>query len=72
MNDHDFNTFQSWLVTEGMKSWATKVAEANEALARVVPYRPQIAALLPFNPDSSHRGTHAPIIAVLKGEGPAP
>ena len=66
MSNEDFKEFQRWLVTEGVKAWATKVAQANEALARVVPYKPDLAALLPFTPDASHRGTHAAIISALR------
>jgi hypothetical protein len=66
MTDDDYKHFSSWLVTEGMKSWATKVAQANEALARVLPYVPALADLPPFQPDSRHRGGHAEIIAKLR------
>jgi hypothetical protein len=65
MTDEDYRKFQSWLVTEGMKTWATKVAQANEALSRVLPYRPALTALMPYQPDASHRGTHEPIIEIL-------
>lgn len=71
MTPTDFADFQSWLVTEGMKAWATKVAEANEALARVVPYKPELAPLLPFKPDASNRGTHTAIIEVLRAARPS-
>lgn len=70
MSDEDFKQYQSWLVMEGMKAWATKVAQANEALARVLPYRPEIADLLPFSPDATHRGTHTRIISALRKDGP--
>lgn len=66
MSDEDFATLQSWVVMEGMKNWATKVSEANEALARVAPYLPGLVAMIPFSPDDSHRGTHEPIIAALR------
>lgn len=68
MNDADFAQFQSWLVTENMKRWATNVAEANIALARVSPYRPGIAKQLPFKPDAANRGTHETLIAMLRAE----
>jgi hypothetical protein len=66
MSSDDFKAFQSWLVTEGMKTWATNTAQANEALARALPYVPGLAVLMPFKPDASHRGTHEPIVEVLK------
>jgi hypothetical protein len=66
MTDDDYKRFQSWLVTEGMKRWATNIAEANVALARVAPHRPALGELLPYSPDSQHRGTDKPIIAVLR------
>ncbi len=66
MHPDDFESYQRWLVTEGMKAWATNVAEANRALARVAPYRPEIEALLPFTPDSQHRGTDKAIVAALR------
>jgi hypothetical protein len=49
-----------------MKRWATNVADANVALARVAPHHPALGELLPYSPDSQHRGTHEPIIAVLR------
>jgi hypothetical protein len=66
MTDEDFKELQSWLVMENMKAWATKVAQANEALARVVPFQPGLAALLPFKPDANNRGTHDVIIDALR------
>ncbi len=71
MADDDFEKLQSWLVMEGMKAWATKVAEANEALARVLPYQPTLAPLLPFSPDATHRGTHTAVISALRTVGSA-
>lgn len=70
MSLDDFAQFQSWLVTEGVKAWATKVAQANEALARVLPYEPALAPLLPFRPDASNRGTHTAIIDALRRAQP--
>jgi hypothetical protein len=72
MTDQDFAEFQSWLVIDGMKAWATKVARANEALARVLPYKPELERLLPFQPDASHRGAHMAIITVLRATGGPP
>ena len=66
MRDEDFAAFQSWLVLDGMKSWATNVKDANRALARVVPYQPALAPLLPFQPDAAHRGTDQAILSVLR------
>lgn len=66
MTGADYASFQSWLVTEGMKRWATNVADANVALARVLPYRPALRDLLPYSPDSQHRDTDKPIIAALR------
>lgn len=66
MTDEDYREFQRWLVTEGLKGWATKVTQANEALARVVPYIPGLETLMPFTPDASHRGTDAEIVAMLR------
>lgn len=66
MTDEDYATFQSWLVTENLKNWANKVREANEALARVLPYQPDIAAVLPFSPGADTRGTHTEVIRLLR------
>jgi hypothetical protein len=69
MTAEDFGEFERWLVAEGMKTWATKVAQANQALARVLPYKPGLEPLLPFKPDAGNRGTHEAIIAVLRATG---
>ena len=70
ITDADLASLQSWMVLEGNKNWANKLREANDALAKVVPYAPHVADLLPFSPDSQHRGTHLPMIATLR-KGPA-
>jgi len=67
ISDFDLEQLQSYMVMEGMKNWATKVSQANDALARVLPYLPQVASVLPFSPDSAHRGTHLPVIGMLRG-----
>jgi hypothetical protein len=66
MSDEDYAKLQSWVAMEGMKNWATKVSQANDALAHVLPHQADLAAMLPFSPDDSHRGTHEPIIAALR------
>jgi len=66
ISDSDLEQLQSYMVMEGMKNWATKVSQANDALARVLPYLPQVAVVLPFSPDSAHRGTHLPVIELLR------
>ncbi len=65
-SDEDYAELKRWLVMESMKSWATKVAEANEAVARVVPYRPELAELLPIAFDITHREDHRKVIAMLR------
>jgi hypothetical protein len=70
MTDVDFQEFNRWLVTEGMKTWATNSVRANEALARVVPYLPELNAHLPFEPDSGHRGTNEAIVSLLRQARP--
>jgi hypothetical protein len=42
MSNDDYVQVPRWLVTKGVKAWATKVAQTNEALSRVVPYIPQL------------------------------
>ena len=71
MSDRDHQQVQSWMRVEGLKNWVTKVAQANEALSRVLPYRPDLVMLMPFSPDAGKRGTHEPIIQLLR-QGPEP
>lgn len=66
MSDEGFAELQKWIVMEGMKSWATKQAQANAALARVLPYQPDLADLMPFRPDAGNRGTHIAVIECLR------
>jgi hypothetical protein len=47
MSDRDFEQLQSWLITEGLKNWNTRVTEARLALARVVPYVAEVENLWP-------------------------
>lgn len=66
MSDADYASFQSWLVTEGVKNWSIKLSEANLALARVAPYRPEIEQRMPFSPGAERRGTHREFIKILQ------
>lgn len=65
LSDDEYAELQKWLVTEGLKNWAVTVARANEALARVLPYQPDLAEVLPYRPDDAHREADR-VIAVLK------
>ena len=65
LSDDEYDALQKWMVTEGLKNWTTKVAVANEALAQVLPYQPDIARWLPFHTDSGVRPAQD-VIAALK------
>lgn len=69
MSDADYAQLRSWLVSEGIKNWSTKLGEANLALARVVPYRPEVESRMPFSADTTHRGAHRELIRLLR-QGP--
>ncbi len=71
MSDDDHARFQAWLITEGLKNWNTRVTDARLALARVMPYVPEVEDLLPFAPDGTHRGTHRKIVELLRQYRPA-
>lgn len=69
MSDQDYAAFHSWLMTETLKNWSIRNNEANLALARVVPYRPEIQNYLPLTSDGAHRVAHTDLIQVLQ-QGP--
>jgi hypothetical protein len=60
MSESDFAVFSAWLVGEGLRNWSNRLSDANLAVARVLPYRPQLESYLPFSPDASYRGTWSP------------
>jgi hypothetical protein len=66
MTDDDFTELRRWLNTEAIKRWINNTVTANESLSRVVPYLPELSAHLPFSPGAERRGTHEPIIRLLK------
>lgn len=59
LSDSDFEELQRWLVLEGIKSWATRLAEANQAVAKVVPFDTSLSDLVPFGLDVSRADSHA-------------
>ena len=66
LSDDEFAALQKWLVTEGLKNWATRISEANAALARVLPFQPALADLMPYSPDAKNREAADRVIAVLR------
>lgn len=67
LTDDEYTDLQKWMVTEGMKNWTLKVAAANEALARVLPYLPELAATLPLHLDADHRSGTDVIVMLKRG-----
>lgn len=63
LSDDEFVALQKWLVTEGLENWATRISEANEALARVLPFHPALADFMPYSPGAKNREAADRLIA---------
>jgi hypothetical protein len=68
LSDQAWAELEAWFATEGLKTWWTKQQAANQALARVRPYRSEITHLLPLRLDFSHPDASS-VIEVLR-QGP--
>jgi len=66
LTDAEYSDLQKWMVSEGLKNWVGKCADANEAVARVVPYHPELASALPLHLDVDRLGRAVELIAELK------
>lgn len=66
LSDDEYVDVLKWMATEAIKNWVTKVTLANEALARVVPYQPELEAQLPFKPDADNRTQKDEVIRLLR------
>jgi hypothetical protein len=66
LGDDEYLDVLKWMNTEAIKNWVTKVTQANEALARVVAYEPELERLLPFKPDAGNRTQKDEVIRLLR------
>lgn len=67
LSDAEYDDLQKWMVTEGLKNWVARTAAANEAIGRVVPFRPQLQSHLPFRPAVDNTATEDVLVELRKG-----
>jgi hypothetical protein len=65
LSEAGWQELQDWFVVQGMQQWWQRQVEANQALAHVRAYRPEVGALLPFRLDADHREVEQ-VVALLR------
>jgi hypothetical protein len=65
LSDQGWAELQDWLTTEGIKRWWIRQHEANEALASVRAFAPEVGVHMPFRVDIEHREVDG-LVALLR------